>query len=137
MRISIMKCNFHTITKKELFVAKLSNIEIDFGFIPKQERKEFVNFCKINKLVIPFPGGFTSEVYRANSKFRYEITYSGNLFQGLCERIAEHTGFYKRYLFTKPFIFSFATNETFRIGPRPGPAAHGLNWLWCKKDIIF
>ena len=46
-----MICNFRTITKKDLFVAKLTKKPIYFGFIPQWHLKKFIKFCKKYKLI--------------------------------------------------------------------------------------
>ena len=130
-----MRVDFRTITKKDMFMLRLKSEEMDFGYIPKRERKAFVRFCKENELVVPFPNGFDTFVYKAKAKFCYEVTLSGNFFKGICERIAEHTGWYKRYLFHRPFICCFAMKEIIHIVPRPQRG--GFDWLQVHKDIIY
>ena len=43
--------NFHTMTKKDLFVAHLQTQVINFGFIPLWRRKAFVKFCIKHKFI--------------------------------------------------------------------------------------
>lgn len=125
-----MKCDFQTMTKKDLFKARLSgkNGVMDFGFIPRWRRKEFVQFCKDNKLVIPFPNGFDEFVYKANSRFTYEITYSDSFFWAwLVETITDYKDI---KIDTRWTVY-----QKFTIKPRK--PNDGFNWLHCYRNIIY
>lgn len=122
-------------TKKDLFKARLSgkNGVIDFGFIPRWDRRAFVRFCKDNKLVIPFPDGFANFVYKANDKFTYEITYSSSfLFAWICEITADFQNMLDGK--NRKEIY-WTSRRKFTIKPRKPD--NGYNWLHCYRNIIF
>ncbi len=134
-----MKCDFRNEeeARKILFKSRLSGEPIHFGFILKWERKEFVQFCKDQKLVIPFINtkgkpGFSKEVYRAINTFTFEITWSPyNILGWAFEWIADLTGFRKRMLM--PGIH-YAEKITQTIGPRNSAYGPNFNWMWFGKD---
>ena len=142
MKSLIMKCDFRNVeeAKKIIFKSRLSGEPLYFGFILKWERKEFVQFCKDQKLVVPFKSkgpivkrGFRKEVYTAKDTFTYQITYSVNtLFGWAFEWIADWTGFRKRMLMRG---FHYAEKATFTIGPR-SPGRPNFNWMWVGKELM-
>lgn len=128
--MSIVEYDFRTMTEKDLFKARLSAKEIDFGFIPKWRRRKFVKFCKDNKLVIPCATGFANYVYTANSTFQYRLTQSTNT---LFEWFADLTNLRKSW---KTQI------HTINISPNTQPKSRlavnvNFNWIVCTNDIIF
>jgi len=136
-----MKCDFRNEeeARKIVFKSRLSGEPIHFGFIPKWERKAFVQFCKDQKLVVPFKSpkgkpGFSKEVYTAKDTFTYVTTYSVNsLFGWAFEWIADLTGFRKRMLAPG---FHYAEKSTHTIAPR-NLHRPDFNWLWVGKEKMF
>lgn len=139
--MKFMKCDFRNDEKarKIIFKSRLAGEPIHFGFIPKWERKAFVQFCKDQKLVVPFKGptgkrGFGNEVYTAKDVFTYEITYSVNVFFGwVFEWIADWTGFRKRMIGS---CIHYAEKATFTIRPKSLERPN-FNWMWVSKEILF
>ena len=125
-----MTYNFQTMTKKDLFKARLAgkNGVMDFGFIPRWHRRKFIQFCKDNELVIPFPGGFNESVYKANSRFTYKITYSDSfLWAWLAETIVDIRDIKKDTRWTRLSKFTI----------KPRKPNDGFNWLQCHRSIIY
>lgn len=67
--------NFHTMTKKDLFVAYLQNQVINFGFIPLWRRKAFAKFCIKHRFIEKISGDNLTNYY-ANYNFKYIATFN-------------------------------------------------------------
>ena len=48
-----MEVDFRTISDHDIFVLRLKDEEMDFGFIPRWRRAKFIRFCKNKELIIP------------------------------------------------------------------------------------
>ena len=67
--------NFHTMTAKDMFMARLQNQVIDFGFIPFWQRKAFAKFCMKHNLIEKISGDHLTSYY-ANYNFKYIATFN-------------------------------------------------------------
>lgn len=75
--------NFCTMTEKDMFAARLQNLIINFGFIPRWHRKAFAKFCIKYKLIEKISGVHPTSYY-VNHNFKYTATFHrvGGLFGG-------------------------------------------------------
>lgn len=83
-----MKCNFRNKEKarKILFKSKLSNEPIHFGHILVWDLKDFVQFCKDNKIITPHDRGeIFTQGYDVHYKFLYTTTIARTNFKPLAK----------------------------------------------------
>lgn len=79
-----MICDFRTMTKKDMFLVRLRNPIINFGFIPRWRRKAFAKFCIKYKLIEKISGNHPTSYYVSHN-FKYKATFHRveKLFGGL------------------------------------------------------
>ncbi len=121
--------NFHTMTKKDLFVAHLQNQVINFGFIPLWRRKAFVKFCIKHKFIEKISGNHLTSYY-ANYNFQYTATFNKveALFGGiLFELYAD--------LF-KPKLKLCPTDYTIRRSVRVKKTIHRKNPIYTYIQVL-
>jgi len=126
-----MEVDFRTISDHDIFVLRLKDEEMDFGFIPRWRRAKFIRFCKNKELIIPFPDGFNETVYKANAKFRYQFTFSEVPFAFIFEWLADLT--YHRYWKIWP-DFYYTNLSDIDIRRRKGD---GFDWISCHRTSVF
>lgn len=68
-----MTYDFRTMTKKDMFKAKLANKIIDFGHIPTWRLKAFKKFCTKHELIYQ-PDGYRYGAYRVRHEYKYAYT---------------------------------------------------------------
>ena len=71
-----MRVNFKTLDEKDLFKIFLQTDCVDFGFIPKWDRKLFLRFLMRNKFLVPFSENAPKWNCRCLRKFSYTTTMS-------------------------------------------------------------